>query len=212
MKNKFGEDIIWKWGAQRLRNEAAALKLVAQRTTIPVPRVIACDIDEKGSTYLEVEYIDGITADHIEDECRMPDSEKHNDGGKCQTCGEIAYKNVDHFITTIVLPQLSQLKSNTTGLNGFVLPPPRITETQIRPSWEPKTSTEDEYVFVHGDLGRHNIMVSPDTLEVICIFDWEHGGFFPLCLEAPAWRMDFKEYYAMFEDVLRIEEELRLIT
>lgn len=211
-KNIYGEEIIWKWGPERLMNEGAALELLAQRTTIPVPRVIWYGKDCNGLVRLEVGRIDGLECGDVEKKCRMPAGRKHNDGGECYKCADIAFRNVDCFITDHVLPQLQQVKDNVTGLNGFVLPPPRIVETHPRPSWKPKTSTEKEYVLCHGDLARHNVMVSPETLEVICIFDWEHAGFFPPELEAPVWRMSHAEYQRMFEDTNRIEEEIRLIT
>lgn len=208
-----GNEIVWKWGAERLMNEGAALELLARmRTTIPVPRVISYGKDTRGLAYLEVERIEGLECGDVGKECRMPDNRKHNHGGECEECANIAYDNVDRFITDEVLPQLQQLKSNTTGLNGFVLPPPRILETQSRLYWEPKTSTAEEYVFCHGDLARHNIMVSAETLEVISIYDWEHAGFFPSALEATAWRMNRTEYYNMFKDTDRIQAEVKLIT
>ncbi|KAF2177017.1 hypothetical protein K469DRAFT_810538, partial [Zopfia rhizophila CBS 207.26] len=71
----------------------------------------------------------------------------------------------------ITLDSLRQLTSNVTGLDGFILPPPRITETVPRVAWQPITLDIEEFVFIHGDLARHNIMVSPKTLEVTYIFD-----------------------------------------
>ncbi|CAK7235778.1 hypothetical protein SCUCBS95973_009383 [Sporothrix curviconia] len=50
--------------------------------------------------------------------------------------------------------------------------------------------TKDEFVFVHSDLDRQNILVDPDTFQIVCILDWETAGFFPQEWELPKWKME----------------------
>ncbi|KAH8730586.1 hypothetical protein GQ44DRAFT_449056 [Phaeosphaeriaceae sp. PMI808] len=107
--------------------------------------------------------------------------------------------------------QLRRLTSDVTCLDRFVLPPPRITETVPRAAWLLITSAKREFVFIHRNLARHSIMISPETLEVTCIFDWEHAGCFPPELEADAWRMKHSEYFQLFTCQERIQRELELI-
>jgi len=59
-KNIYGEEIIWKWGPERLMNEGTALELLARCTSIPVPRVIWYGKDCNGLVRLEVERVDGL--------------------------------------------------------------------------------------------------------------------------------------------------------
>lgn len=212
-KGPDGKPEPWKWSKERLLNEAYALGLVKEHTTIPVPRLLDFGVDDQGRTFVTMERIDGIQLGDIGDECRMPASggTPHVSVGKCDVCADIANNNADNFITKLVLPQLQQLTSYKTGLNGFVLPPPRITETIPRDTWQSITSAEEPFRFIHGDLARHNVMVSPETLEVTYIFDWEHAGYFPPELEAAAWRMPHSEYYKMFTAKERIQKELKLI-
>lgn len=212
-KGRDGEPRKWKWGKERLLNEAHALNLVRQYTSIPVPEVLDYGVDNMGRTFVTMKRIHGLTLDSIGKECRMPSSGRkaHVLHGECKTCADIAHANADSFITNYVLPQLRQLTSNVTGLDGFVLPPPRITETVPRAAWQPITSDTEEFVFIHGDLARHNIMVSPKTLEVTYIFDWEHAGYFPPELEVDAWRMKHSEYFQLFLKKKRIQRELGLI-
>jgi hypothetical protein len=207
-----GKPIIWKFGPRRLENEYNALKLIAVKTTIPVPEVVKFGEDDNGAMFLAVQRIDGIEYAVAGDECRMPVEKRHVAGGPCATCQSTADINVEAYITTVVLPQLKQLRSDHIGLAGLVLPPPRILEYDNRDVWSPRQSSKaDGYVFCHGDLARHNIMLDPQDLKVKCIYDWEHAGFYPPSLELALWRMSYDEYMSVFEDKDMIEREISLI-
>lgn len=130
---------------------------------------------------------------------------------ECKIYADTAHANTNSFITNHVLPQLRRLTSDVTGLDGFVLPPPCITKTVPRAAQQPITSAKREFVFIHGDLARHNIIISPETLEVTCIFDQEHIGYFPLKLEVDAWRIKHSKYFRLFTYQERIQRELELI-
>jgi aminoglycoside phosphotransferase len=39
------------------------------------------------------------------------------------------------------------------------------------------------YVFQHGDLAAHNIIMDPRTVQVKALIDWEHAGFSPPGME-----------------------------
>lgn len=186
------------WAKERIFNEVAALKLIKEKTTIPVPRILSSGMNEDGTAYLETERIYGIECDIVGDQCRMPKEEAHNNGGPCGTCEKIAKENTRRFIEEEMLPQLATIKSDTTGLNGFVLPSRPVVEYDKRPHWAPKKSNCKEYVFINGDLAAHNIMVHPETLEVVGVFDWEHSGYFPK--EFQQWSLDRKTYNAHIED------------
>jgi hypothetical protein len=40
-----------------------------------------------------------------------------------------------------------------------------------------------EYIFQHGDLAAHNIIMDTQTLEVKALVDWEYAGFYPPGME-----------------------------
>lgn len=204
-----GNAITRPWPEERLFNEAAALTLISERTTIPVPKVLSYGKNNDGTAYLETELILGIECDRVGDECRMSKERAHNDGGPCSSCDKIAKTNTQRFILDEILPQLEMLKSSTTGLNGFVMPPPWVLEFDTRPQWAPKMSDDLEYVFCHGDLAAHNIMVHPETFHVLGIFDWEHAGYFPPAFQL--WTLELKEYHQLFEDKDRLRELIALI-
>jgi hypothetical protein len=204
-----GTVITRPWVLERLRNEATALQLIAKETTIPVPKFINFGYDANGLASLETERLPGIILEEIKKQCRMRMGKRHVEEGLCEKCGNIAKQNAQKFINEKVLPQLEKLQSTTTGLNGFVLPPPWILEHDKRLHWEPKTAGSASYIFCHGDLAAHNIMVDPETLEVIGIFDWEHAGYFPP--EFQVWSVDRQDYWNYFRNKERIEELVALI-
>lgn len=202
----------WKWGPQRLYNEAAVLKFISQNTKIPVPRLLEHGCDSRGRYYVTMERISGITLSKIGDECRRPGGVQHVMSGRCDTCQEIARQNADDFISRNVIPQLQSFWSYETGFKGFVLPPPRIVEMRERDSWPVKRSRSKKYCLVHGDLAAQNIMMCPDTLRVKYIFDWEQGGYYPPEMELKLWSMQGMGYYELFDNDELIDREIRLIT
>lgn len=207
------EPNVWRWSAQRLKNEAAALRLIKDRTTIPVPDVYSCQRDDRGAMRLVVQRINGVEAASIGEECQMPEGSRHASAGTCYECKRIVAEKVNAYIEGKVLPQLQALTSSQTGLDGFVLPPPRIEQYDGRDTWTPKRSSrEDAYVFCHGDLSRSNIMVDPKTLDVTYIIDWEQAGFFPTQLERPLWRLDYDDYMRTYMDTSELDREIALIT
>jgi aminoglycoside phosphotransferase len=182
---------------------------VASHTTIPVPKVISFGEYENGLAYLEVERLSGIVLEKIKSRCRMEEGERHVREGLCRECGVIAEENAKQFINETVLPQLAKLRSQTMGLNGFVLPPPWILEHDDRLHWEPKTATSASYTFCHGDLAAHNIMIEPRSLRVVGLFDWEYAGYFPP--EFQVWFVDRESYWDYFRNTKRIEKFVALI-
>ncbi len=146
-------------------NEAAALERISARTTIPVPRVKNIGTSNDGVPYLELERIGSITCNSAGDECRMGHEVGHSISGQCAASRDIAAANAQRFITQIVLPQRQQLKSNTTGLNGFVILSVWVLNHDKMKVWEPKSSTEQEFVSLAITP------CDPHTLEVTHLFD-----------------------------------------
>lgn len=168
------------WKTERITNEAKALQLLAERTKIPIPQLIRYGQKNDGSMFLEMSRVDGVDLLSVASECRKPRGVRHNNGGACNKCLEIAQANAMHFIQTVLLIELAKLRSNATGLDGFVIPPPWVVESvDTRPHWEVKTSLDEEFVFIHGDLNPGNLIMDPDTLTVKSVVDWEHSGYFP---------------------------------
>ena len=197
-RRKDGSVITRQWIEERLYNEATALRLVAEKTTIPVPKVIGVGKDDNGLAYIETELLPGIVLEKIKDQCWM--QECHVKEGPCEQCSSIAKKNTSRFIIEEVLPQLGKLRHTTTGLDGFLLPPPWILEYDKRTYWKPNSTNSTSYVFCHGDLAAHNIMIDPKSLNVVGIFDWEHAGYFPPEF-LKVWSVDRQSYWDYFRDI-----------
>lgn len=49
------------------------------------------------------------------------------------------------------------------------------------------------HVFCHNDLSGHNIILNPETYEIVGIVDWEYAGFFPHWFERELWKKRYTE-------------------
>ncbi|OAA57247.1 Protein kinase-like domain protein [Cordyceps fumosorosea ARSEF 2679] len=183
-----GTAFAWfrSWNHERITNEAKALELIAKETTIPVPRLVEHGIHPDGRRYLITERIDGVPLSTIKD-----------DPSRVERAHAIALA----FVNDIVLPQLATLKSRERGIDGFVMPP-RWLSPDVLPPWR-GTNPSDRgmrtlplatlgYVFQHGDLAPHNILVHHETLEVKALIDWEHAGFYPPGMDLWRGTLDLK--------------------
>ena len=146
----------------------AAYQLLRQNTSIPVPRVISYDYDQDDHLYLEMEVVAGsVQASHAATVCRMPDSyHMMPNSGPCSNCRSIVRENVEAFVHNAVLLHLRNLRSKSTGLNSYVMPPRWVIDTDDRSEWPVKRSSSAEFVFVLHDLVENNILVDAQTLEV----------------------------------------------
>ncbi|KAL8951317.1 MAG: hypothetical protein Q9222_002704 [Ikaeria aurantiellina] len=181
---RIGEVAQYAYNRERLENERDALIFIARNTTIPVPRFVDWSVDGDGVASLTMEKQDGRMMDclmrDLEDDVKLTDEEKLT-----------LQRNVDSFLTSTVLPQLAKLRSKTMGqLGGVLFSHPTISGEPARfakaaPSFQ---ATTEGYHYCHGDLAQHNVMIKPDSLEVLCLIDWEYSGFFPPDFEVPFWR------------------------
>lgn len=173
---------------QRIRNEVRALKLVSEKTTIPVPRLLNFGTLGDGRQFLVTERIDGVTLINFKARPCANKSNKHTEEATCTTCRDIAYANATDFVNKVALPQLHSLKSRHRGIDGFVMCPAWICE-ELGPPWPGKVPwkilplEEPDYIFQHGDLAAQNLLMDRETLQVTALLDWEHAGFFPPGME-----------------------------
>jgi hypothetical protein len=163
---------------------------------------------------LEMERKNGIVCKDVGQKCQItPGQDDHADHGTCLQCEDIAFAKVNAFVATVVLLQLRNMTSSKTGLNGFVIPSPRIEQFHERDVWASKhTLSSKRHVLGHHDLSRSNIQLHPKTLDVEYIVDWECAGHFPVELEQFLWRLDCKGYLETFRGIVKIQQEISLVT
>jgi hypothetical protein len=94
--------VEWKWGKERLLNEATALQFIQNNTTIPSPAFVSCNEDENGALRLVVKRINGIAASEVGKQCHKPDGTAHVDAKECTTCKDIVRKNINEFVETML--------------------------------------------------------------------------------------------------------------
>lgn len=170
----YGDPITIPYARERLRNEAASLKFIAQNTTIPVPKFIDL-YEESGLLHLKTSLVqeDAIALEDV-NPSQLP----------------TAIAKVEEQMQLAILPQLRNLCRNYIGsvdVSLPVFPPPRLWSQHRVQAWPRMERGTDEYVFCHNDLGPHNIFVD-SVFMIVCIIDWEFAGFFPSEFELPLWR------------------------
>ncbi|KAL2068979.1 hypothetical protein VTL71DRAFT_15317 [Oculimacula yallundae] len=208
--NDIGINLNKKWVSQRIHNEVTALKLIGERTTIPVPKVLDVGHDING-TYFIAERVQGVNLREVKSVCRQSLENglipKGHTKRCCKACEDIAVRNAESFITQIMIPQLKALRSSKTGLNGTVIPSPWVTESDRRHIWPCKTSPTPCFVFCHGDLGPQNILCDPRTLQVSYVVDWENAGYFEEEF-LQLWRVKEDQYYSLYQDEAQIARQI----
>ncbi|KAK2613024.1 hypothetical protein QQS21_000953 [Conoideocrella luteorostrata] len=148
---------IPRFGNERILNEAAALRFIAEKTDIPVPKLYGC-FEDDGAVYLIMEYVEGVTMASLKPEQR-----------KC------VEEELEGHLKT-----LRSLKSDVWGgPSGIVIPPYRIMVRSFRPQWRMKARESKDLVFCHNDFSAHNVIVDPVNLRVKAIIDWEYAGYYP---------------------------------
>jgi hypothetical protein len=168
-----GKIIYPFWSKERLQNEAATLRFIAENTSIPVP---TCRVyTAEGLYHLETKRIaNGIL---------LADVERH--------FRTAAIQAVEEQMNTIILPQLRSLRRKVIGSVDATIPvfPPQRVYGLDRRYWPQISSATETFVMCHNDLGAQNLFVNPSkNFEITGIIDWEFSGYFPSYFELPLWR------------------------
>ena len=175
--NIYGDPCVNDHIADRLRNEAACLQFISQHTTVPVPKVLELG-ESHGLVYLKTEFIShGVGLEDIT-EAKLP----------------AALQSVTAQLENDILPQLQQLRSyGRMGGPNVDIPavaPRWLWAHRGELTWPSPRGEREEYSFCHTDLHRGNILVHPETFQIVGIIDWETAGFFPQEWEIPTWKAD----------------------
>lgn len=122
--------------------------------------------------YLVAEFVEGVGMNEL------PEADRR-----------VVQKELQQHIET-----LKSLRSDTPGVPGIsddqlLVAPPRLFNFRwnYHTCWRPRSDVKGDFVFCHGDLGQHNVLVDPKTLKIAAIIDWEFGGFWPEWFEWPFW-------------------------
>jgi hypothetical protein len=180
-----GLPIVPRMIPAQLENEAAALCFIKTNTNIPVPKVLAA-YEKDGLYYLWTEMIPGVTMKKLSTSNQ-----------------ELVAKEVEKHVVT-----LQSLRSrHIGGPTGIVCVPHWLTR-ELPPGMELPSisSTTEDFVFCHMDLGQSNILVDPETLKINAIIDWEFAGFFPSHFEGHYYRSPTRsgEQYKAMMDIPKV--------
>jgi tRNA A-37 threonylcarbamoyl transferase component Bud32 len=160
-----GEIYVPRMLKERLENEVATMKYIAEHTDIPLPRMRLA-FEEDGAYFVATEKVPGVDMADLDGESKS-----------------VVMEEIQQHLRT-----LRDLRSNTPGaVTGVVLPPYRVSLKTKQDIWKLRKSETEEFVFCHNDLSQQNIIVDPDTLKINAILDWEYSGFYPEYFEGHFW-------------------------
>ncbi|KAI1738590.1 kinase-like domain-containing protein [Xylaria scruposa] len=152
-----------KFNLERVLNEGACLKFLAEETDIPLPKVYAC-FEDDGAAYLITEYVEGVGMNDLTGEQQR-----------------VVSQELEKHMKT-----LKTLTSDKWGgPGGLVLPPYRIMRQSNGRPWRMRPREKNDLVFCHNDLSANNVIVDPSTLKIKAIIDWEYAGFYLSEFESP---------------------------
>jgi hypothetical protein len=153
ISQKTGERVQPRWSQGRLKNEAATLKFITAKTSIPAPKLIGL-YEEDGLLCLQTERATGVLLEELR--------------------SNVAVTHVTESLRSSILPQLRSLRHHAIGSVDAslpLIPPSRIIYRDKRSYWPRKSFPGQEFGFCHNDLGQHNIFVDPDTFRITAIID-----------------------------------------
>jgi len=155
---------------QRWKTDATILEYLRKHTNIPLPK-LQCTFEDDGAFYHLTELVEGVSMTELSEDKK-----------------QVVMKELSMHVAT-----MHSLTSKSPGVPGQLLlcPPQRVFRGQwkINSCWKPRVLNEDEeYRLCHNDLGQHNVIVDPDTLEIKAIIDWEFAGFWPEWFDRPFWQ------------------------
>lgn len=186
-----------KFGKRVHLSEAFALLLVAQKTTVPVPKV--CQAFTKcGTTYIVMEKIDGIGMDQVWDKMSDADKDRAVEDlkGYYQQLRSIPHPRPgtictaaadDHPLFGYRTPHWEHGAGpflNEDDFNKYLRTgrPAGSSQHHLKALIEMQDKTRHNICFTHGDAASRNVMVRQSPSEeyrVVSLIDFEMSGFFP---------------------------------
>jgi len=173
--DKDGNPAINPYIADRLRNEAAMIKYLTEHTTIPVPK------------FLDLWEFDGLI-------CLKTAIVRDGEGVESmdESLRPAAIQAITDQMDSEILPQLRKLRRDSMGSPDPslpVIPPRRLWAWKEDRVW-PALVGKADFTLSHMDLRWGNFILTrdPDSRRILCVVDWEGGGYFPESWELHYWK------------------------
>ncbi|KAI0314833.1 kinase-like domain-containing protein [Amylostereum chailletii] len=177
----------------KAQNEAAALRLVASTTTIPVPRYFGC-FSWRGLGYVVMSRAQGVELNKVW--LQLSDGEKDVIVGQLarytaqlrtlqspygsRICSAIGTPVYDGRLGSDVQREIisddwifDDEDAMNAALRGYT------SLDELPADVQRSHATRHPIHFTHADLQPRNIMVDPRRLRVTAVFDWAYSGWYP---------------------------------
>ncbi|KAL7938312.1 kinase-like domain-containing protein [Trichoderma chlorosporum] len=183
---RFGENKVRKSGPMLRPYEAETMKFIAEKTTIPVPKVYDTDWQDGNMTAILMEYIPGKTLDKVWDD--LDKEQKMSIAlelkGYMEQLGKLKGEYIGALNRGKALigkksphecgPFETERAFNRYILEDIATTTPEMVRLYARYSlWN-----HHEINFTHGDFAPRNIIID-ENYKVAAILDWEESGWYP---------------------------------
>lgn len=178
-----GTLVVPRLGNERILNEAAAIQFIAEKTSIPIPKLYTCFEDDEAA-YIVMEYVEGVTMNELNaDERKIVEKELEGYLATLRALRSDTWGGPSGIVSPYgLVGDLRLLYCNLIPTTQIV-PPYRVMVKLARQDLKMKPRPSKDLVFCHNDLSSHNVIVDPTTLKVNAVIDWEYAGFYPIEFE-----------------------------
>ncbi|KAF7948180.1 uncharacterized protein EAE97_003591 [Botrytis byssoidea] len=152
-------------------------RITNEKTSIPVPRLLDYGVNPDGTRYLVTELINGVNLNNLHAlGCLVTAGKKHTEEASCDTCVRRAYSSAINFVeNTLPIDTQEPWKGR-------------------KEPWKTLPLATPEYVFQHGDLAAHNLLIDTETFQSKALIDWEFAGYYPSGMHLWPRALDFRTY------------------
>ncbi|KAI9674978.1 MAG: hypothetical protein M1817_001384 [Caeruleum heppii] len=181
-------DILVKSGPAVEYAEIAALRLIAGRLDIPVPRIIRVVTPPDGDISISMEFVHGQTLSEVwpglSGEQKLAIAQQLRailtamraldyDQETVGSCGGGPAMDLRRYSAYRGGPFRDEVAFNDFLISDVFAATPSILVRKFRQ----RLRTDHRMVFTHADLAQHNIIIRDNN--VVALVDWQYAGWYP---------------------------------
>lgn len=124
-----GTLFIPRFGNERILNESASMRFIADRTNIPLPKLCGC-FEDDGAVYLVIMYVEGVTMNSLTGEqCKVAEKELERYMGTLMGLGSELWGGPSGTVSLLLTLSFLTTEADTQHIGFAILP----NHSQLRP-------------------------------------------------------------------------------